>query len=313
MGEIGVYMREDYSVRCDDNPSYSGFLAVAAVCVVLYPIGIPVFFYRLIRDRNEDWARVGSEPLCSNFLPEWTYFEVFELFRKLLLTSVVAFVKPGTATQVMYLFVVNVVALLVLVACRPYASDPDDFLSGMLITTECALFFIVFLLVSEVYTVENYSREGMLNTCFTLIFLALVFFVPMNVVAKVPSVHRQLESWSAMMTAQLSRLGIKVSRMWQLDARSRYQHEIEELRESVSELRVSLAHAQGLDGGRDGDLVAMKIDEAQSVHSPGDGGFDDNDDEDIELRSSASSIRRRRSDSDDDDINLIENPVHNST
>jgi hypothetical protein len=253
-------MREDYSVRCDDNPSYSGFLVVAVVCVLLYPVGIPVFFYRLIRGRDEDWARVGSKSLHSNFLPEWAYFEVFELFRKLLLTSVVAFVMPGTATQVMYLFAVDVVALLVLATCRPYASDPDDFLSSMLVLTECALFFMVFLLVSEVYTVDNYSKEGMLNTCFSLVVLAFAFFVPMNVAAKIPSVHRQVESWSAMVTAQLSRLGIKVTRVWTLDARSRYQQEIEELRESINEIRLSQVHAdaEGLDVGWSGDRLARK-------------------------------------------------------
>jgi hypothetical protein len=230
MGEIGVYMRDDYSVRCDDNPSYSGFLVVAVICVVLYPIGIPVFFYRLIRGRDEDWARVGSISLHSNFLPEWAYFEVFELFRKLLLTSVVAFVMPGTATQVMYLYVVDALALLMLVTCRPYASDPDDFLSAKLVMTECALFFVVFLIVSEVYAADNYSKMGMLNTCFALIIVVLVFFVPMNVAAKVPAVRRLVESWSEIATAQLSKLGIKATRIWKLDARSRYQQEIEELR-----------------------------------------------------------------------------------
>jgi hypothetical protein len=179
-----------------------------------------------------------------NFLPEWAYFEVFELFRKLMLTSIVAFVMPGTRTQVMYLFAVDILALLVLVMCRPYASDSDDFLSVMLVLTECTLFFTVFLLVSEVYTVDNYSREGMLNTCFSLVIVGFTFFVPMNVAAKIPATHRLLESWSAMATAQLSKLGIKVTRLWKLDARSRYQQEIEELRESINEIRLSQAIAK---------------------------------------------------------------------
>jgi hypothetical protein len=186
----------------------------------------------------------------------------------------------------------------------------------MLVLTECLLFFIVILIVSEVYTVENYSREGMLNTCFTLIFVALVFFVPMNVVAKIPSVHRLVESWSAMMTAQLSRLGIKVTRVRQLDARSRYQHEIEELRESVSALRVSLAHAQGLGVGRVGEVLTeknMAASYAFSVNEIRSGGARNGiEDGIIEPRPPANNIRKGRSDSDDG-ISLLENLAHKST
>jgi hypothetical protein len=263
MGEIGIYMREDYSVRCDNNPSYSGFLGVASVCALLYPIGIPMFFYRLIRDRNKDWARVGSNALHMNFLPEWAYFEVFELFRKLMLTSVVAFVMPGTPTQVMYLFIVDMLAMLVLVMCRPYASDPDDFLSSMLVLTECTLFFIVFLILSEVYQLDDYNKGAMMNTCFSLVVLAFTFFVPMSIAAKIPAVHRLIESWSAIVTAQLSKMGIKVTRLWRLDARSRYQQEIEELRESINEIRLSQAvdpswgPGTGLDKGLSGKKLSF--------------------------------------------------------
>jgi hypothetical protein len=304
MGELGVYMREDYSVRCDDNPSYSGFLVVAVICLLLYPVGIPVFFYRLIRDQKEDWARVGSEPLCTDFLPEWAYFEVFELFRKLLLTSVVAFVLPGTATQVMYLFAVDLLALFMLMTCRPYASDPDDFLSVILILTECALFFIVFLIVSEVYVVDNYSEDALYNTCFSLIVFALALFVPMNVAAKNPSVQRQVESWSAMVTAQLSKLGIKVSRVWTLDARSRYHKEIEELRESINEIRLSHAHAktEGLDGDRNGTALLVSKLTAASIYK----GSDVCEGGDSELQSNGYR------DGSDAGISLVENPVHKS-
>jgi hypothetical protein len=303
MGEIGVYMREDYSVRCDDNPSYSSFLVVAVVCVLLYPIGIPVFFYRLIRGRDEEWARIGSKALHSNFLPEWAYFEVFELFRKLLLTSIVAFVMPGTATQVMYLFAVDMLALLVLVTCRPYASDPDDFLSSALVLTECALFFVVFLIVSEVYIVENYSREGMMNTGLALLILALAFFVPMNAVAKIPSVHHFVESWSAIVTAQLSKLGIKARLVWKLDARSRYQQEIEELRVSylVNGKRLSQTKAEGPGVGWD-EAPVERIGSAPPVHESR-GGRDD----DVEV---TDGVRERSSEKG---ISVVENPVQKAS
>jgi hypothetical protein len=226
-------MRDDYSVRCDGNPTYSGFLVLAVICVFIYPVGIPLFYYVLIRNRHKEWARAGSVSLHSNFLPEWAYFEVFELFRKLLLTSVVAFVMPGTVTQCNYLYSVNIAALLILATCRPYASDADDFLSGVLIFTECAVFYLSSLILSEVYSIDGYSGTGLQTACFVLVLIAFVVFIPMNIASKVPATHRMLESLTEFLSGQASKLGFKVTRFWKLDARSRYEKEVEALRESV--------------------------------------------------------------------------------
>jgi hypothetical protein len=284
MGAIGSYMRDDYSVRCDENPTYSGFLVLAVICVLLYPVGIPVFYYVLIRDRDKEWARVGSTSLHSNFLPEWAYFEVFELFRKLLLTSVVAFVMPGTVTQCNYLFTVDAAALLILTACRPYASDPDDFLSGVLILTECAVFYLASLILSEVYVMDGYSGSGLQAACFGLIIIAFVFFIPLNFASKIPATHRMIESLTEYISSQASKLGIKVTRVWKLDARSRYEQEVEELRESIA-----IRNSEIL--GIDPNIRKSVISETHPIIS-GDFG---------------SPRSRLRS---DEGIDLVENPKH---
>jgi hypothetical protein len=145
-----------------------------------------------------------------------------------------------------------------------------------------------------------------------LIFLALVFFVPMNVAAKNPSVHRLAESWSAMATAQLSKLGIKVTRLWMLDARSRYQQEIEELRESMNEIRLSRAHAGGTGVGWNDDNLSRRIAAAPPCgRSPRGNGSDFDAQHDAELRP-ANSFQEDRFGSDAG-ISLVENPVHKLT
>jgi hypothetical protein len=233
MGTLGSYMRDDYSVRCDGNPAYSGFLVLAVICVFLYPVGIPVFYYVVIRDRHKEWARTTSIYLCSDFLPEWAYFELFELFRKLLLTSVVAFVMPGTMSQCNYLFSVNIAALLILATCRPYASDADDFLSGVLIFTECAVFYLSSLILSEVYVTDGYSGTGLQAACFVLVLVVFAAFIPINIASKVPATYRMLESLTEFFSGQASKLGFKLTQVWKLDARSRYEQEVEALRESA--------------------------------------------------------------------------------
>jgi hypothetical protein len=266
MGTIGSYMRDDYSVRCDENPTYSGFLVLAVICVLLYPVGIPVFYYVLIRDRDKEWARVGSLPLHSNFLPDWAYFEVFELFRKLLLTSVVAFVMPGSVTQCNYLYSVNIAALLILTACRPYASDPDDFLSGVLILTECVIFYLASLILSEVYAMDGYSSSGLQAACFGLIIAVFIFFIPMNIASKLPATHRMLESLTEYLSGQASKLGIKVTRVWKLDARSRYEQEVEALRESVTLRRSEmLTHYPYMDSVKDPAAYEISVGDSGKV------------------------------------------------
>lgn len=233
-------MRSDYSIQCNDNPTYSGFLIVAVVNTILYPLGIPLFFYCLIRGRQRPWAAVASSPLHYNFTRSWAYFEVFELFRKLLLTSVVGFVLPSTASQCLFLFLIDISALLVLAVCRPYKSDSDDMLSGALITVECTIFLIAFLIVSEVYSVDNYDKGAMLTTSLTLIIVALGALVPLNVVTKIPSLDKKFHEFLERMGAAAINLGVPLPSLHGLDARARYS---EDMRETIIRLRQDV-HAE---------------------------------------------------------------------
>jgi thioesterase domain-containing protein len=115
-----------------------------------------------------------------------------------------------------------------------------------------------------------------------------------------------------MVTAQLSRLGIKVTRMWTLDARSRYQQEIEELRESINEIRLSQVHAdaEGLDVGWDAGAPAKRNVRALRARSLRELGTEDDDGDDGGLGSIELAVvgsLRVRSDSD---AGVVENPVH---
>lgn len=221
-------------MQCNENDKYSSFLLVAVINTILYPIGIPVFFYYLIRSRKQTWAAVPSVPLHFNFTRSWAYFEVFELFRKLLLTSVVGFVLPSTASQCLFLFVVDMLALLVLSVCRPYNSDSDDMLSGALITVECTIFLIAFLILSDVYVVDNYDKGAMLNTALVLIIISLCVLVPLNVMTKIPSLDKKLKATVTHFQEIITRWGIALPSIRGLDARARYTKDI---RESMMEMK----------------------------------------------------------------------------
>ena len=69
------------------------------------------------------------------------FFELFEMFRKLLLTSVVQFVKPGSATQIVFACLVNFAALCVSFKYSPFPDDAMDALQQVSLTQ---LFFTTF-------------------------------------------------------------------------------------------------------------------------------------------------------------------------
>ena len=241
MGDFGSYLRGDYAVRCDNNDMYSSFVLVASINVTLYLIGVPAFFYSLIKRRNEEWAKAPSQPLHSNFIEEWAYYEVFELFRKILLVSIVAFVIPDSATQCLYLFLINTGALLILSFARPYISDSDDLLSAVMISTECFVFLVAFLIVSDVSSTDNYNRESLMNAVLAMVIVVFVFFVPLNIMSKIPSISYRLNHFAARIKDYLQTHGIYVPTVGGLDARSRFEKEVFELRLSLDEARNSIA------------------------------------------------------------------------
>ena len=242
MGVIGSFLRADYSVQCFYG-EYKLFIVIALINMGLYLFGIPVFFYFLIKSRFQPWALVPSLPLHLNFTSDWAYYEVFELARKTLLISVVGFVYPDSSLQCLYLLTIDLMALLVLMICRPYAADPDDFFSGVLILIECSLFFLAFLIKADLYTLDYYSKDNIFNASFTMVLFAFFFFLPLNIAQKLPSTQVYLSKIMGAFTAAVSLTGFDLSFFRGLDARSRYAKEMEETDEALNEIRASLSGA----------------------------------------------------------------------
>ena len=132
LGETGIYLRGDYSVSCDSD-NYRSTYYLAIVGVIFIPIGVPIFFAALIYHRDNDWLKQPSFFLYGNFLPKWRYFEVIDLIRKLLLTSIVTYIgEVDSTTQCLFLLVIDTASLVVLAYSKPYQNSRDDFLSIVL-------------------------------------------------------------------------------------------------------------------------------------------------------------------------------------
>jgi hypothetical protein len=92
------YLRADFSVTCFDSGWYPN-AAFAACMTLLYPIGIPAFFfYLLYKYRNpvdrleEKGIRAQLGFLYDGYERSSWYFELLDMLHKLTLTSLIAFI-----------------------------------------------------------------------------------------------------------------------------------------------------------------------------------------------------------------------------
>lgn len=210
LGEKGIFLRIDYSVNCEST-TYKNFVVLAMFGILLYSLGIPLLFSIIIHFRRHPLFKTPSLLLYKNFVSEWRYFEgtiifprnsallirvllfyifcvVYDLLRKFLLTSMIAFVShPGSATQCLYLLLVDLLALNILAFARPYIVRSDDILSSVFVTTECVAFLVALIILSGISTQENYHEMAMFDTLFSIALVSLAFVAPVTFAMKFDS------------------------------------------------------------------------------------------------------------------------------
>jgi hypothetical protein len=184
MGHTGLYLRNDYAVDCNGD-EYKNHVPQAVFGIFLYPIGIPLLFYYIISKRESDVFRTPAALLSRNFEDGWMYFEVYDLIRRLFVTSLQVFVGGSSSpSRALYLFVVEVIALVILAFCRPYAMRSDDILSSAFIAVECTAFLIALLVLSGQAASENYHTTGMYETLLWMLIATIFILGPFTFALK---------------------------------------------------------------------------------------------------------------------------------
>jgi len=127
----------DFQIECTDAYEMTYF-PLAAVFTVIYPLGVPLMlFYKL---KSERLFEVGTEkptelakrkygPMFVAYEPQFWYWEVIELYRKLFLCAVLQFIRPGSPSQILVAILTTVFYQSAVAFCAPYVSDMDDLLS----------------------------------------------------------------------------------------------------------------------------------------------------------------------------------------
>ena len=102
-----------------------------------------------------------------------------------MLTSVVFFVattvKPSFA---LFLFIVDVCALLLQIICTPYVSICDNWLSTIFLTVESFIFLVVLIVLADINSTENYQNSAMFTTLFIAVGTCIFVAVPLNLYFK---------------------------------------------------------------------------------------------------------------------------------
>ena len=110
-------------------PKQVPWIMLSVVGALVYALGAPLGTLALARQ----WHRAGAdrrrtlikrlELLLVSYTEECWWFEAADLLRKLLLTSIVLLVAPGTRVQIWFGLLVSMVATITTIAIKPYA-DP---------------------------------------------------------------------------------------------------------------------------------------------------------------------------------------------
>ena len=134
------YVRSDYSIQCDSS-KHVGIQVYAGVMIVVYTIGIPVFYGWLLfrdmdvlkvpeSDRVYYYSRVVAiSDLWQSYRPNVFYYEIVECLRRIILSSVVVFIYPNTSAQVAITLLLSFIFVMVYEVMRPYVSKWDTWMS----------------------------------------------------------------------------------------------------------------------------------------------------------------------------------------
>ena len=101
--------------------------------------------------------------LTAAYKPAYWFFEVIECFRKILLTSALVFISPGSATQGVFALIAAMASQRLYVGCKQFPVDSDNRL-GELAQVQLIMIFLAGLMLqmdieSNVTSYDKVSLE----------------------------------------------------------------------------------------------------------------------------------------------------------
>jgi len=178
---------DSFTLSC--NAAYKSTIwPIAAVFTFVYPLGVPiVLLYKLYVHKDVLYDRVTGEAsgvaakkfggMYSMYEPQYYYWEVVELYRKLFLCGVLQFVQPGSGTQIVICIAFTTIYASIFSYCSPLKERSDVLLE---VCSELEIFSVAFaaLLLKLNLTKEEKHDEAAFDAVLVaLMLLPLLMFL----------------------------------------------------------------------------------------------------------------------------------------
>jgi len=196
------YLTADLTISCE-SPYYEDYIQPYAIAMVLlYPVGVPLFFWVLLytnrRQLYPDVVRGKTEeeihdlPECQDALalrprsirflyfayePRCYWFEIFECFRRLLLSSFLPVIGGwlGSTAQIAVAVCVSLVAIKTYGYYMPFDDVTDDYIAEI---TQWQFFAIIqCALLMQVAPASQEDTIGLVFLAIALVVVPLVFIM----------------------------------------------------------------------------------------------------------------------------------------
>jgi hypothetical protein len=160
------YLRADYSISCDSG-MYGLMVWYAVIMLVLFPVGIlSVYSKILINNKNaikegveerEDNIELMSKGfLFENYKASCWWYEIVDTVRRLMLTSVLGLVEPGTYSQLAAGLVMSLFGFGMSCKFEPYIQIRDNLLAIL----SAVQIFVVMLVAMLMKSQKAMAVEG---------------------------------------------------------------------------------------------------------------------------------------------------------
>jgi hypothetical protein len=179
--EIGdkSYLASQMSIECYESPVHQEYLVYSVVCMLVYVLGIPIAMFAIlfrarydIQHHPEDLAtKMKYGMLYSSYEPDYYYFEVVEMGRKLMMTGGLILVGSGSALQVLIGILVCFVHILIIFYTRPYVEDTEDKLVQV---TSTQLFLV---LLCGMFLLASNENDGMVDAVLISLFVVCLLCI----------------------------------------------------------------------------------------------------------------------------------------
>ena len=146
-----AYLRADYGVVCWHGPEHGAHAptaewqriqAVATAIIVIYPVGVPVLYALLLFGSNSPTVQGSMGFLTDNYRESVRWWELAEVFKRMLLAGFFAlpFFNPGTLVQLLLALMATLAFTIVQVNVAPFKQKSDHHFA---VCANAALLFVL--------------------------------------------------------------------------------------------------------------------------------------------------------------------------